>query len=303
MAINPKDGVAPAATGSAAPRHAKSNRWPLIAIGGGIALVAVLLGIKWPPPPVKPVPVPPAVKAGEELTNSLGMKLVSIPRGKFLMGSPADEKERVGLEVQHEVEITKGFWLGKYEVTQEEYEKVMGNNPSQFKGPKLPVEQVSWEDAKEFCKRLSSKEGKEYTLPTEAEWEYACRAGTKGPFTTGENLTTDQANYDGNFPYAGNAKGEARNKPTEVGSFGANGYGLHDMHGNVYEWCEDWFGDYDAKGPVGDPKGAAQGSYRVFRGGSWRNFARNCRSAHRLGYEPTDRRSYLGFRVALRSVK
>jgi len=231
------------------------------------------------------------------------MKLVSIPARRFLMGSPTDEKQRQADEAQHEVELTKGFWLGKYEVTQEEYEKVMGSNPSQFKGPKLPVEQVSWEDAKEFCKKLSAKEGKEYTLPTEAEWEYACRAGMKGPFSTGENLTTAQGNYNGEISYAGNPKGLNRGKTIEVGSFASNGYGVHDMHGNVWEWCEDWQGAYETKGVAVDPKGPSEGFNRGIRGGSWNLNAGYCRSADRLWDAPTRRSSSLGFRVALRTVK
>jgi eukaryotic-like serine/threonine-protein kinase len=259
-----------------------------------------------PPPEVKAAPVPPGAKAGEEIENSIGMKLVWIPPGKFTMGSPASEKERYDDEVQHEVEITKGFWLGKYPVTQFEYEAVTAENPSKFKGPKLPVETVDWSRAKDFCRRLSDKDGNDYSLPTEAEWEYACRAGTKGPFSTGENLTTDQANYKGTHPYAGNAKGIFREKTMKVGSFAANGFGLHDMHGNVSQWCEDWYGPYDKGGPAVDPKaGPLQGSGRVFRGGSWDEIAGHCRSAYRprYGVAPSHRDSDLGFRVVLRSVK
>jgi formylglycine-generating enzyme required for sulfatase activity/serine/threonine protein kinase len=250
---------------------------------------------------------PAAVKAGVEMTNSIGMKLMSIPPGKFMMGSPASEEQRKPSEHPHEVEITKGFWLGKYEVTQDEYERLMGENPSQFKGPKLPVESVNWDDAKEFCRRLSEKEGKKYTLPSEAEWEYACRAGTKSPFSTGENLTTDQANYDGNSPYAGNAKGISREKTTEVGTFAANGFGLHDMHGNVSEWCEDWYrswyGSDDKNAAAVDPKGPLEALDRVIRGGSWTFDAGRCRSANRAWSGPVGRGGDLGFRVALRSVK
>jgi eukaryotic-like serine/threonine-protein kinase len=255
-----------------------------------------------PVPDTKPAPPPPALQVWFQKANSIGMKLVSIPPGKFMMGSPPGEKERnkdhpekEDVEVQHEVEITKAFWLGKYEVTQEEYEKVMGSNPSNFKGSKLPVENVSWNEAKQFCRKLSIKEGKTYTLPTEAEWEYACRGGTTGPFSTGKSLTSDQANFKGE---------EYRQKTTKVGSFAANGFGLHDMHGNVAEWCEDWWREYDKDGlRLIDPLGPSEGSSRVYRGGSFLSGAGSCRSASRLGYPPTTSSISLGFRVALRSEK
>jgi formylglycine-generating enzyme required for sulfatase activity len=234
------------------------------------------------------------------MTNSIGMKLMAIPAGKFLMGSPEIEKERTDKEDLHEVEITKGFWLGKYEVTQEEYAKVMDSNPSFFQGQRLPVENVSWDDAKEFCRKLSETEKMEYRLPTEAEWEYACRAGTEGPFSTGENLTTEQANYNGDLPYAGNPTGLNRGKTVEVGSFAGNAFGLHDMHGNLSEWCEDSFSAYERKQPVRDPKGRPGGVQRVIRGGSWLHSATFCRSAKRDSDAPIGWSKLLGFRVALR---
>jgi hypothetical protein len=175
----------------------------------------------------------------------------------------------------------------------------MENNRSKSKGPTLPVETVSWHDAKEFCRRLSMKEGKEYTLPTEAEWEYACRSGTTGPFSTGKNLTTGQANYNGN-PYPGYPKGIYRGATVSVGSFAPNGFGLHDMHGNVWEWCEDWSADYQSSF-VQDPKGPATGSERVVRGGGLDDEARGCRSAIR-GWLPPETRTYgAGFRVVMRA--
>jgi formylglycine-generating enzyme required for sulfatase activity len=210
--------------------------------------------------------------------------------------------------------------MGKYEVTQKEYQEVMGTNPSNFKGDlpaqagNLPVEQVSWYDAVEYCNKRSQKEGltpaytingtnvtwnrnaNGYRLPTEAEWEYACRAGTVSPFSTGNNITTSQANYDGNYPYNNNAKGEYRQKTTPVGSFQANPWGLHDMHGNVWEWCWDWKGDYPS-GAQSDPVGASSGSNRVIRGGSWGNLGRNLRSADRGSYTPSNRNYIIGFRL------
>lgn len=236
------------------------------------------------PPPMKPAPVPSPVKAGEEMTNSIGMKLVSIPAGKFLMGSPSDDKERGAGEFQHEVEITKGFWLGKYEVSQEEYEKVMGTNPSNSKGPKLPVENVSWDDAMEFCRKLSEKEGQAYRLPTEAEWEYACRAGTTSRYSTGDVLTKAQANYHGTGTMA-------------VGSYAANAFGLHDMHGNVAEWCSDWDGWYPPHMVV-NPTGPEIGIGRMLRGGSFQNQVLNVRSAFRHSGQPSSRGTGHGFRVA-----
>jgi formylglycine-generating enzyme required for sulfatase activity len=220
--------------------------------------------------------------------------------------------------------------MGKYEVTQKEWTAVMGSNPSRFKGDNLPVENVSWYDAIEYCNRLSEKEkltpaytidksrkdgnnknefddikwtvtwnrnANGYRLPTEAEWEYACRAGTRTPFSTGNNITTSLANYDGNYPYNNNAKGTYREKTTVVGSFAPNPWSLYDMHGNVWEWCWDWYGNY-AGGAQTDPIGASSGSYRVQRGGSWYSSAQFVRSAYRSNATPFYRDSYLGFRVA-----
>jgi len=260
----------------------------------------------------------PAVK--KNLALDFGM--VKIPAGTFAMGSPANEAEREDSEVQHQVTVS-AFYMGKNLVTQKEYQEVMGTNPSRFKGDNLPVERVSWFDAVEYCNKRSQKEGltpayiisgsgnnqtvkwnwnaNGYRLPTEAEWEYACRAGTKTPFSTGNNITTDQANYDGNFPYNNNAKGKTQNKTTPVGTYKANAWGLFDMHGNVYEWCYDWYGDYDQSDPE-YPAGPGNGKERVLRGGSWSNDGRELRSAFR-GYNTPDRRIDLtGFRV-VRSEK
>jgi formylglycine-generating enzyme required for sulfatase activity len=243
---------------------------------------------------------------------------VFVEGGAFTMGSPSTEAERNSDESpQHQVTISS-FYMGQYEVTQAEYEAVMGTNPSNWKGGNLPVEMVSWYDAIRYCNKRSEKEGltpaytisgsaespyvtwnksaNGYRLPTEAEWEYACRAGTKGPFNTGNNITTSQANYDGNYPYNGNAKGEYRRKTTVVDSFAPNNWGLYNMHGNVWEWCWDWYGAYES-GSQTDPAGAASGSFRVIRGGSWGSDAQVVRSAYRYDFPPSARRYGLGFRL------
>jgi formylglycine-generating enzyme required for sulfatase activity len=248
--------------------------------------------------------------------------MVRINGGTFMMGSPESEAERLNNEDRHQVTVS-GFLMGKYEVTQAEYQALMGNNPSNFKGDKLPVEQVSWFDAAEYCNKRSLREGLTpaytisgsgdnrmvtwnrnapdqrsagYRLPTEAEWEYACRAGTTTPFSTGGNITTSQANYDGNSPYNNNAKGSYRETTTPVGSFPSNAWGLYDMHGNVEEWVWDWIGSYSS-GVQTDPLGASSGSYRVVRGGSWHGNGQVLRSAYRYGSTPSVRGSYLGFRL------
>ena len=226
------------------------------------------------------------------------MELVLIPAGEFMMGSPANEAKRGSDESQHRVRITRAFYMGKYEVTQAEYQVVMGTNPSKFKGASNPVEQVSWNDSTEFCRKLSERSGKQVRLPTEAEWEYACRAGTTTPFHYGSSLGSDQANFDGNFPDGGAARGTYREKTTPVGSFQANAWGLHDMHGNVWEWCGDWYDEgYYGKSPGQNPTGPTSGGYRVLRGGAWSNFGLSCRSALRSGLIPSDRNDHIGFRV------
>lgn len=176
---------------------------------------------------------------------SINYRMVYIPPGTFMMGSPSNEPERSSDEKQHKVTLTKGFYMGATEVTQSQWREIMGNNPSSFKGDNLPVEQVSWNDCQEFIRKLNSHEGgNKYRLPTEAEWEYACRAGTATPFYTGDCISTDQANYDGNYPVPGCSKGRYRQTTIEAASFSPNAWGLYDMHGNVWEWCRDWYGDY-----------------------------------------------------------
>ncbi len=258
--------------------------------------------------------------------NSLHMKLVYCPPGNFRMGSPISEPWRGADEEQVDVTLTKGFWLGKYEVTQQEYSQIMGANPSEFsakgsmshatggKGTdKFPVENVTWHDACAFCRKLTDDERAagslpsdwEYTLPTEAEWEYACRAGTTTATAFGEQLNACLANCNGEIPYAGPFGGPYLMRPTAVGSYRANAWGLYDMHGNVWEWCRDVY-HYNLPGGV-DPeaklKHAKIKAYsRIVRGGSWLSVPRICRSAHRFRDPPGDRYYYIGFRVALRQV-
>lgn len=240
----------------------------------------------------------------QSLTNSIGINLVLIPKGKFLMGSPETEEKRVKDEIQHEVTISQNFYMGSTEVTQAQWNKVIGINPSSFKGDELPVYQIRPYEAVWFCKRLSEmpeekKAGRKYRLPTEAEWEYACRAGTITPFNFGSQLNGRQANCDGTRPYGTDTKGPNLEKTSPVGTYPANAWGLYDMHGNVWEWCSDWYGEYPS-GSVTDPSGPARGWQRVYRGGDWRVDAVNCRSADR-GCDPSIRSRLIGFRVVMSS--
>jgi len=263
------------------------------------------------------------VKPGEieviDLGKDVKLEMVLIPAGKFKMGFTKKEledfkvdlqeefkrgkKKELGKEEldfvdqvmsfqgkQHEVTLTKPFYMGKHEVTQEQWEAVMGKSPSEEKGAKLPVTDVSWEDCQEFIKKLNKKTDGGYRLPTEAEWEYSCRAGTTTAYSFGNKITPKDANY-GDSKIA---------KPVAVGSYKPNAFGLHDMHGNVSEWCEDWYGEYPFA--VTDPKGPAKGEYRVLRGGSF-NFndsASGARSSIRYNLAPTNRFNliYNGFRLA-----
>ena len=238
----------------------------------------------------------------KEITNSIGMKLLLIPKGTFMMGSPESEQGRNVDETQHEVTISKDYYLGVYEITQAQYEKVMGKNPSLFQGAivgnenaDLPVDNVSWDDVVEFCKKLSDlpeekKAGRMYRLPTEAEWEYACRAGSK----TASSFDDEE----GLLPEYGWFSRNSSRRTHTVGLLEPNAWGLHDMHGNVWEWCSDWYEEYP-KGAVSDPTGPKEGSDRVIRGGSWDYEAAHCRSANRNGRDPSFRFDYYGFRVAL----
>jgi formylglycine-generating enzyme len=223
------------------------------------------------------------------------IKWASIPAGTFMMGSPASEVDRGDDEIQHEVTLS-AFKMSAYEVTFEQYDAfcvaTQRENPSDegWGRGKRPVINVSWDDATAFAKWMGCR------LPTEAEWEYACRAGSSTPFNTGSNLTTNQANYDGNYPYSNNALGIYREQSTEVGSFAPNAYGLYDMHGNVWEWCSDWYGEYPSS-PQTNPRGSSEPARRVFRGGSWNFYANYCRSARRIICYPGNRYRDIGFRL------
>ena len=261
-------------------------------------------------PPVKsPVPLPdqPGLElesstaaedvetvtaAGKAFTNSIGMKFVLIPAGTFMMGSPGADVGREDDEVQHEVTITRAFYLQTTPVTQGQWARVMGNNPSRFKddGDKCPVEKIRWDEAQKFIEKLNEMEGTDkYRLPTEAEWEYACRAGGAERFCFGD----DEGKLGEYAWYRGNSG--KRTHP--VGNKKANAWGLYDMHGNVWEWCQDCYGDYPA-GPVTDPKGSPSCEFRVSRGGSWFDNASDIRSAHRGWGWPSNRVNNLGFRLA-----
>jgi formylglycine-generating enzyme required for sulfatase activity len=271
----------------------------------------------------------------KKLTITIALvEMVPIPDGTFQMGSPLNETNRDSDETQHLVTLTI-FSMSKSLVTQGQYEAVMGNNPSNFKAPvapetntaNRPVEYVTWYDAVEFCNKLSTQEGltavytitgrtpetghpitgatvtanwsaNGYRLPTEAEWEYACRAGTTTPFNTGNNITTNQANYNGDYPYNNNPKGENRERTTEVSSFAHNAWGLYDMHGNVFEWCWDWFSsNYYSSSPAQDPTGPVSGDSRVLRGGAWTHDGKYLRSAYRSLSYPYAWGYFIGFRI------
>jgi formylglycine-generating enzyme required for sulfatase activity len=276
-------------------------------------------------------PAPVVTTATTSTQSNISDNMVRINGGTFQMGSPRSETGRDTDERQHQVTVSS-FYMGKYEVTQKEYQEIMGTNPSIFKGDNLPVERVSWYDALVFCNKLSMKKGLSptysingsidpsvwgivrasgdarwdavvivagsngYRLPTEAQWEYACRAGTTTPFNTGNNITTNEANYNGNNPYKKNAKGAYRERTTIVGSFAPNAWGLYDMHGNVWEWCWDWDGTY-ASGAQTNPQGASTGSNRIIRGGSWGSSAQVLRSAFRNAPYPSARDNQVGFRL------
>jgi formylglycine-generating enzyme required for sulfatase activity len=241
---------------------------------------------------------PRGERAGEprvfEIWPGVEMEFVWIPSGKFLMGSPEGEEGRSENEGPvHEVEITRGFWLGRYQVTQAQWRGVMGDNPSYFKGDERPVERVSWDDVQEFIRRLNERLGlTAYRLPTEAEWEYACRAGTRTRFSFGDS----DADLGEHAWFEGNSSGETH----PVGERKGNGWGLFDMHGNVWEWCSDWFGEtYYSESPRDDPQGPSSGEYRVLRGGAWYNIPWFCRSANRGNYGP----GCCGFGIGVRLVR
>jgi len=290
-----------------------------------LGLVAGLL-VVWAWPADAQVAKPRRI--GDAKTVDLGggvkLELVWCPPGTFTMGSSRAER-RVAVaaggkfvhykdETQHKVTLTKGFWLGKYEVTQRQWQSVTGKNPSYFKSAGLdaPVESVSWNDCQEFVRKLTAPAGHEYRLPTEAEWEYAARGGplSKRSTYSGSNDADDVAWYYGNSgehrlddaKWATKRLSKNKCRPHPVGQKTPNELGLYDMTGNVNEWCQDWYGDYPS-GAVTDPAGAAKGSVRGFRGGSWNDIARFCHSAYRFRYVPSFSHDYLGFRVALGPVR
>jgi sulfatase modifying factor 1 len=225
-----------------------------------------------------------------------GARLVRIPAGAFDMGSAAGEVGHRPDETRHHVILTRPFYLSATEVTQEGWARVMGNQPSHFHGPRLPVENVTWFDVQEFLRRLNASRGPRYRLPTEAEWEYACRAGTATAYNVGDRLSTGEANYDGRSAGEASAGGAFRGTTTPVASFRPNAWGLYDMHGNVWEWCADEYCPY-AAGTTSDPVQACGSPYRVIRGGSWYFGADSARSALRYTHEPGLRGFSIGFRI------
>jgi len=267
-----------------------------------------------------------------DLGDGVPMKMILIPAGAFVMGSPALEEGRHDGEARHEVTISEPFYIGVHEVTRGQFSRFVAEtkyktdaekdgwahawvgwtwsrvNGASWKAPGFtqdythPVTDVSWNDAVVFCEWLSQKVEGTVRLPTEAEWEYACRAGTATPFNTGATITTDEANYKPNFMYGSGRKPRYRKKTMSVGSFKPNAWGLYDMHGNVWEWCSDWYGDYPRRN-VTDPGGPATGTLRVVRGGPWYLSAWQCRSAHRIAHFPrTCRGNGLGFRCVRTAV-
>jgi formylglycine-generating enzyme required for sulfatase activity len=237
----------------------------------------------------------------EDLGKGVKLEMIAIPGGTFLMGSPENEVERFSDESpQHEVTVP-GFFIGKYQLTQLQYQTIMGTNPSYFKGDNRPVEGVGWEDAVKFCQKLNHRTLGNYRLPSEAEWEYACRAGTKTPFHFGDNVTTDLVNYNGNYPYPSAPKGKYREQTTDVGIFPPNAFGLYDMHGNVWEWCEDERHENYINAPTDGSSWQSRISLgqKVLRGGCWHDYARYCRSACRLKSPCCSRNYFYGFRVVL----
>ena len=243
----------------------------------------------------------------EDLGKDVRLTLMLIPAGNFIMGAPEDEPEsRDNERPQHHVELSQ-FFLGRYPITQAQWRVVAGydrierdleREPSRFKGDNRPVEQVSWDDAVEFCQRLSAKSGKDYRLPSEARWEYACRAGMDTPFHFGETILPDLANYATQYSYRDSPTQESRGQTTDVGTFRANDWGLYDMHGNVFEWCEDtWPSNYEEAPTDGSAWTDVSSNLRVLRGGSWDYGPWDCRSASRGYASRAGRGNGFGFRV------
>ena len=319
------------------PSRSLSRRQLLISAGTGLGVVLGVIAVKKQPKPARAISnstttwlvrqgdrweknwekktKPIEVQAyKEELPQGVELTMVEISAGNFLMGSPSGEEGRDDTEAQRRVTVP-ALRMGRFPITQaqwkvvaglEKVERELNASPSKFKGPDRPVESVSWHDAIEFCRRLSRHTKRNYILPSEAQWEYACRAGSTTPFHFGETLTTELANYDGNSTYGQGPKGTYREQTTDVGSFPANAWGLQDMHGNVWEWCLDRWHPSLAKGPTDGsawqepaPELAKedQEDWRLLRGGSWLSLPANCRSAYRLIAPPVSRGSNIGFRV------
>ena len=259
----------------------------------------------------RPTPEQETQALARRVVNSIGISMALLPAGMFKMGSPPSEAERSDDEgPQHEVTLTKPFYIAIHPVTQRQYQLVMGQNSSYFQGskggdPDFPVENVSWHEAVDFCLKLSSAPaekdaGRVYRLPTEAEWEYACRAGQPSPFSSGMTISSREANFNGNYPYGQASRGPYLERTSRVGSFPPNPFGLYDMHGNVWEWCSDYYDrHFYRNSPRSDPQGPPTGTLRVVRGGSCYNIGRFCRSAYRFGISPGNRDLDVGFRVVL----
>jgi formylglycine-generating enzyme required for sulfatase activity len=288
----------------------RGRRWPIPAAGAlALGLVVLWLGmgrgrgqepraVRWEPGTALPDhPLPQRVEL--EAAPGVWMRFALIPSGRFVMGSPSDEVQRTGNEDQHEVIISKPFYMGQTCVTQEQYEAVMGSNPSASynNGAKNPVDKVNWKDAMEFCRSLSKRSGQSVHLPTEAQWEYACRAGTSTPFNTGRTLQRKPAYHQG-YTYPNNRADIPADGSVAVGTFAPNSWGLYDMHGTMWQWCSDWSGDYPAD-EVTDPTGPKDGALRVLRGGSRADAPRQCRSAFRLLDDPVYQFDIFSFRVAM----
>jgi formylglycine-generating enzyme required for sulfatase activity len=244
------------------------------------------------------LPVEKTITIDENVT----MDFVFIPPGRFHMGSPRDvEKSKNDERPPHQVNITKGFYMGKYEVTQKQYLAIMKFHKGlKFVGDQLPIDNIDWHEASTFIEKLSQETKLKLRLPTEAEWEYACRAGTDTAFYTGNTISPDQANYNCKKTYMGGPQGLPYDETREVGSYPPNAFGLYDMHGNVWEWCSDWHNkDYYKFCDEDDPQGPHKGKRKVTRGGSWNDGPDKLRSANRQSRSPKADRKYIGFRVVL----
>lgn len=277
------------------PQPASSLRW------AAMAVLLILIPACWL---VSRTPEP---SPGRPFSNGLGMRFVWIPAGSFEMGLKlffAAESAHTNELPAHQVTFSEGFWLGAFEVTEAEFEAVMGTAPPRGRGPRYAAQGVSWDQAHEFCSRLASREGRAYRLPSEAEWEYACRAGTETPFSTGDTITSDQANFDNDEAdetFGGGPVGVDRDGVIEVGTFPPNGFGLFDMHANVSEWVED-VAHSNYEGAPQDGSAWLAGGHsdkRMLRGGCYMSYARNCRSTVRQATDPSSDTYVSGLRVAL----